>query len=237
MSYYHYLSDGDIVIDHGNKLTLKTLDAGAERLEKLGIQYLDCGTSGGVYGLDRGYCLMVGGTDHAVSICSPIFDALAPGIDAAPRTDETSWVSPAERGWLRCGGPGAGHFVKMVHNGVEYGIMQAYAEGFNILKEQMQEEVMWWKAMPRSLPCRTPKIISTILMCLRLLASVVVLLLVFLFLTLPLMFYGVMVNYLSSMGVSLILASSRWTVNAAVDLGVPAPVITTSFSRDSIRGG
>ena len=78
---------------------------------------------------------MVGGSDTAVSVCRPIFDALAPGIDAAPRTDDTSWVTPAESGWLRCGGPGAGHFVKMVHNGVEYGIMQAYAEGFNILHE------------------------------------------------------------------------------------------------------
>ncbi len=126
--------EGDIIIDHGNS-NFKDSRRRAERLSKLGIQYLDCGTSGGVYGLDRGYCLMVGGADSAVSVCRPIFDALAPGIDAAPRTDDTSWVSPAERGWLRCGGPGAGHFVKMVHNGIEYGMMQAYAEGFNILHE------------------------------------------------------------------------------------------------------
>ena len=126
--------EGDIIIDHGNS-NFKDSRRRAERLSKLGIQYLDCGTSGGVYGLERGYCLMVGGSDTAVSACRPIFDALAPGIDAAPRTDDGSWVSPAERGWLRCGGPGAGHFVKMVHNGVEYGIMQAYAEGFNILHE------------------------------------------------------------------------------------------------------
>ena len=126
--------EGDIIIDHGNS-NFKDSRRRAERLSKLGIQYLDCGTSGGVYGLERGYCLMVGGSDTAVSVCRPIFDALAPGIDAAPRTDDGSWVSPAERGWLRCGGPGAGHFVKMVHNGIEYGIMQAYAEGFNILHE------------------------------------------------------------------------------------------------------
>ena len=126
--------EGDIIIDHGNS-NFKDSRRRAERLSKLGIQYLDCGTSGGVYGLERGYCLMVGGSDIAVSACRPIFDALSPGIDAAPRTDDGSWVSPAERGWLRCGGPGAGHFVKMVHNGVEYGIMQAYAEGFNILHE------------------------------------------------------------------------------------------------------
>lgn len=128
------LSSGDIIIDHGNS-NFKDSRKRAARLSKLGIQYLDCGTSGGVYGLERGYCLMVGGSDTAVSVCRPIFDALAPGIDAAPRTDDGSWVSPAERGWLRCGGPGAGHFVKMVHNGIEYGMMQAYAEGFNILHE------------------------------------------------------------------------------------------------------
>ena len=102
-------------------------------MAKMGIQYLDCGTSGGVYGLERGYCLMVGGASGAVSVCAPIFRALAPGITAAPRTDKFTRATSAEYGWLHCGGPGAGHFVKMVHNGVEYGIMQAYAEGFNIL--------------------------------------------------------------------------------------------------------
>ena len=126
--------EGDIIIDHGNS-NFKDSRYRAERLSILGIQFIDCGTSGGVYGLERGYCLMVGGSDTAVYVCRPIFDALAPGIDAAPRTDDGSWVSPAERGWLRCGGPGAGHFVKMVHNGIEYGMMQAYAEGFNILHE------------------------------------------------------------------------------------------------------
>ena len=126
--------EGDIIIDHGNS-NFKDSRRRAERLSKLGIQYLDCGTSGGVYGLERGYCLMVGGTDTAVTVCRPIFDALAPGIDAAPRTKDDSWVSPAETGWLHCGPAGAGHFVKMVHNGVEYAMMQAYAEGFNILHE------------------------------------------------------------------------------------------------------
>ena len=131
----HFCVEGDIIIDHGNS-NFKDSRRRAERLAKLGIQYLDCGTSGGVYGLERGYCLMVGGADHAVSSCRPIFDALAPGIDAAPRTDDRDFVQyPAEHGWLHCGPPGAGHFVKMVHNGIEYGIMQAYAEGFNILHE------------------------------------------------------------------------------------------------------
>ena len=125
------LGDGDIIIDHGNS-NFKDSRRRAERLAKLGIQYIDCGTSGGVYGLERGYCLMVGGASGAVSVCSPIFRALAPGITAAPRTDTFTRATSAEYGWLHCGGPGAGHFVKMVHNGVEYGIMQAYAEGFNI---------------------------------------------------------------------------------------------------------
>ena len=129
-----YCGEGDIIIDHGNS-NFKDSRKRAERLEKLGIQYIDCGTSGGVYGLERGYCLMVGGSTTAVSIASPIFRALAPGIGEAPRTDPQSRATSAEYGWLHCGGPGAGHFVKMVHNGVEYGIMQAYAEGFNILHE------------------------------------------------------------------------------------------------------
>jgi len=128
-----FCSEGDIIIDHGNS-NFKDSRKRAERLAKLGIQYIDCGTSGGVYGLDRGYCLMVGGGNTAVSTCKGIFDALAPGIAAAPRTRDGSYVTSAEHGWLHCGGPGAGHFVKMVHNGIEYGIMQAYAEGFNILK-------------------------------------------------------------------------------------------------------
>ena len=126
-----YCGEGDIIIDHGNS-NFKDSRKRAERLAKLGIQYIDCGTSGGVYGLDRGYCLMVGGGNTAVATCSRIFDALAPGINAATRTQFDSDITSAEHGWLHCGGPGAGHFVKMVHNGIEYGIMQAYAEGFNI---------------------------------------------------------------------------------------------------------
>ena len=126
--------EGDIIIDHGNS-NFKDSRRRADRLAKLGISYIDCGTSGGVYGLERGYCLMVGGANFAVSACAPIFRALAPGIGGAPRTDPLSYETSAEHGWLHCGPPGAGHFVKMVHNGVEYGIMQAYAEGFNILHE------------------------------------------------------------------------------------------------------
>ena len=129
-----FCSEGDIIIDHGNS-NFKDSRKRAERLAKLGIQYIDCGTSGGVYGLDRGYCLMVGGGDTAVATCAPIFNALAPGITAAERTQPGDFVRQSELGWLHCGAPGAGHFVKMVHNGIEYGIMQAYSEGFNILHE------------------------------------------------------------------------------------------------------
>ena len=126
--------EGDIIIDHGNS-NFKDSRLRGEWLSKQGIQFIDCGTSGGVYGLERGYCLMVGGTTGAVSVCSPIFRALAPGIGSASRTDPLSYETSAEHGWLHCGPYGAGHFVKMVHNGVEYGIMQAYAEGFSILHE------------------------------------------------------------------------------------------------------
>ena len=97
-----FCSEGDIIIDNGNS-NFKDSRRRAERLAKLGIQYLDCGTSGGVYGLERGYCLMVGGSNTAVSICAPIFRALAPGIGSAPRTDPTSRATSAEYGWLHCG--------------------------------------------------------------------------------------------------------------------------------------
>ena len=127
--------EGDIIIDHGNS-NFKDSRRRAERLSKLGISYIDCGTSGGVYGLEP-WILSYGWWCKycSASICSPIFRALAPGIGSAPRTDPTTRATSAEYGWLHCGPPGAGHFVKMVHNGIEYGIMQAYAEGFGILHE------------------------------------------------------------------------------------------------------
>ena len=107
----------------------------AAELTPKGIHYLDVGTSGGVWGLERGYCLMIGGEEAAVRRLDPIFAALAPGIEAAARTPgREAAEATAERGYLRCGPSGAGHFVKMVHNGIEYGLMAAYAEGFNILR-------------------------------------------------------------------------------------------------------
>ncbi len=128
------LSEGDIVIDGGNSYYRHAVDR-AKALEQLGVRHLDVGVSGGVWGLREGYCLMIGGDAEAVSHVEPVFTSLAPGIDAAPRTDDrTGPALPAEQGYLHCGGPGSGHFVKMVHNGIEYGMMAAYAEGLAILR-------------------------------------------------------------------------------------------------------
>jgi 6-phosphogluconate dehydrogenase len=128
------LSKGDIVIDGGNSYYRDDIDRAA-RLAPNGIHYVDVGTSGGVFGLERGFCLMIGGEDDVVAHLDPIFATIAPGVDSAPRTIGRSGdPSTAENGYLHCGPNGAGHFVKMVHNGIEYGIMAAYAEGLNILK-------------------------------------------------------------------------------------------------------
>jgi 6-phosphogluconate dehydrogenase len=128
------LESGDAIIDGGNSYYRDDIRRAAKVGEK-GIDYVDCGTSGGVFGLERGYCLMIGGPDRAVDRLDPIFASLAPGVEQAERTPgRTGDVTPAENGYLHCGPNGAGHFVKMVHNGIEYGIMAAYAEGLNILK-------------------------------------------------------------------------------------------------------
>ncbi len=123
---------GDVVIDGGNS-NYKDDARRAALLAKKGLHYLDCGTSGGVWGVERGYCLMVGGPKEAVQRLEPVFKTLAPGQgDVAPTPGRKG--GSAQDGWLHCGPSGAGHFVKMIHNGIEYGIMQAYAEGFDILK-------------------------------------------------------------------------------------------------------
>jgi len=124
---------GDALIDGGNSHYPDDIRR-AERVAARGLHWIDVGTSGGVWGLERGYCLMIGGDAGVVARLAPIFDALAPGVDAAPRTPgRAAGASTAERGWLHCGPAGAGHFVKMVHNGIEYGLMAAYAEGLNVL--------------------------------------------------------------------------------------------------------
>jgi len=128
------LEPDDIIIDGGNSYYHDDIRR-AKRLEGTGIHYVDVGVSGGVWGLERGYCQMIGGDETAVQRLDSLFDTLAPGIETAPRTaGRENKGGTAEHGYLHCGPTGAGHFVKMVHNGIEYGIMQAYAEGLNILK-------------------------------------------------------------------------------------------------------
>jgi 6-phosphogluconate dehydrogenase len=128
------LEPGDAIVDGGNSYYRDDIRR-AEALRERGIDFVDCGTSGGVFGLDRGYCLMIGGPDQAVARLDPIFASLAPGVEAAERTPgRDDDPSPSEQGYLHCGPNGAGHFVKMVHNGIEYGLMAAYAEGLNILR-------------------------------------------------------------------------------------------------------
>jgi 6-phosphogluconate dehydrogenase len=127
------LQPGDVVIDGGNSYYVDDLRR-AQALGARGLRYVDVGVSGGVWGADRGYCLMIGGPSEAVARLEPVFATLAPGVGAAPRTgDRGGAASSAEQGFLHCGPAGAGHFVKMVHNGIEYGLMAAYAEGFNLL--------------------------------------------------------------------------------------------------------
>ncbi len=129
-----HLAAGDIVIDGGNSYYHDDIRRAAE-LKARDIHYVDVGTSGGVWGLERGYCLMIGGEDEIVKHLDPVFATLAPGINAAARTPGREKIGgTAEQGYLHCGPNGAGHFVKMVHNGIEYGIMAAYAEGLNIIR-------------------------------------------------------------------------------------------------------
>lgn len=128
------LSQGDVVIDGGNSHFNDDIRRAAQ-LAELGVHYLDVGTSGGVWGRERGYCLMIGGGREPVLRLDPIFASLAPGVDAAPRTHGRDQpIGAAEKGYLHCGEVGAGHFVKMIHNGIEYGMMASFAEGFNILR-------------------------------------------------------------------------------------------------------
>jgi 6-phosphogluconate dehydrogenase len=129
------METGDIVIDGGNSYYRDDIDR-SERYAEKGVHFVDVGTSGGVFGLERGFCLMIGGEDEVVQRLDPIFATIAPGVGAAERTPgrTDANATTAEAGYLHCGPPGAGHFVKMVHNGIEYGLMAAYAEGLNVLK-------------------------------------------------------------------------------------------------------
>jgi 6-phosphogluconate dehydrogenase len=231
------MSEGDIIVDGGNSYYRDDVDASA-RLAKSGIHYVDCGTSGGVFGLERGYCLMVGGSDKAVAHLAPIFETLAPGFESAERTPGYSGpTSTAERGWLHCGPSGAGHFVKMVHNGIEYGLMAAYAEGLAILQHAdagKQDRV----ADAETTPLRDPQYyqydldipaISEVWRRGSVVASWL------LDLTAKALHED---PELSSFGGRVSdSGEGRWTVLAAVDEGVPAHVITASlYERFSSRG-
>lgn len=137
------LSPGDVIIDGGNTHFHDDVRRAAGLREK-GLEYLDVGTSGGVWGLERGYCLMIGGEAPVVQRLAPLFEALAPGVGDIARTPartESAETATAERGWLHCGPAGAGHFVKMIHNGIEYGMMQAMAEGFDIMRSASKPQV------------------------------------------------------------------------------------------------
>ncbi|HWI03361.1 MAG TPA: decarboxylating 6-phosphogluconate dehydrogenase, partial [Acidimicrobiales bacterium] len=135
MALAEHLEPGDIIVDGGNSHYHLDIERAATLAPK-GIHYVDVGTSGGVFGLERGYCLMVGGDLEPFRHLEPVLATLAPGVEAAPRSPErTGEPAPAEQGYLHCGPNGAGHFVKMVHNGIEYGLMAAYAEGLAILRK------------------------------------------------------------------------------------------------------
>jgi 6-phosphogluconate dehydrogenase len=136
-----YLQSGDTIIDGGNSYFKDDVRRSTSLKEK-GIRYVDVGTSGGVWGLERGYCMMIGGPEEAFQQLNPIFKTLAPGIGNIPRTPGREKLGgTAEDGYIHCGPSGAGHFVKMVHNGIEYGLMQAYAEGFDIFKNATSKEL------------------------------------------------------------------------------------------------
>jgi 6-phosphogluconate dehydrogenase len=137
-------SPGDIIIDGGNTFYKDDIRR-AKALAEKGLKYVDVGTSGGVWGLERGYCMMIGGDDDVMRHLDPIFDTLAPGVGTIPRTPnrmaQEGEDPRAEKGYIHAGPAGAGHFVKMVHNGIEYGLMQAYAEGFDILKSKVSDQL------------------------------------------------------------------------------------------------
>ena len=231
------LQAGDVVVEGGNSYYHDDIRR-AQELEAAGIHYIDVGVSGGVWGLERGYCQMIGGEAEVVKRLGPIFAALAPGVEAAPRTPgRDSEVTPAEQGYLHCGTHGAGHFVKMVHNGIEYGMMAALAEGLNILHKanagKQNREVD-----AETTPLRHAEFFQYDL-DLKEIAEVW-------------RRGSVVGSWLLDLTAAALQedpqltqfqgrvsdsGEGRWTVLAAVDEGIPAPVISAAlFSRFSSRG-
>ena len=229
------LSPGDIVIDGGNSHYHDDIRRAAE-LKARGLHYVDVGTSGGVAGLERGYCLMIGGEPQVVQRLAPIFATLAPGLDEAHAKVDGS-LSTAEHGYLHCGPPGAGHFVKMVHNGIEYGVMAAYAEGMNILRNANVGKQHRDKDAETT-PLRNPEHYQFDL-DLPALAEVWRHGSVISSWLLDLMAQSLrndadLTEYSGHVSDS---GEGRWTVAAAVDEGVPVPVISAAlFGRFQSRG-
>lgn len=232
------MQKGDIIIDGGNSHYIDDIRR-AKELKSKGIRYVDVGTSGGVWGIDRGYCMMIGGESEAVQHLDPIFKALAPGLGNIPRTPGREKASgTAELGYLHCGPSGAGHFVKMVHNGIEYGIMAAYAEGLNILRHANAGKAGARTADAETTPLRNPEnyqydlnlpdvaevwrrgsVISSWLLDLT--ASA-------LFKQPELKEFS---GRVSDSG------EGRWTITAAIEEGSPAPVLSSAlYARFSSRG-
>jgi 6-phosphogluconate dehydrogenase len=227
---------GDVIIDGGNTHYHDDIRHAAELREK-GIHHVDVGTSGGVYGLERGFCLMIGGEDDVVERLYPLFGSIAPGIGTAERTPGRSGdPSPSESGFLHCGPNGAGHFVKMVHNGIEYGIMAAYAEGLNILHSaNVGKEVLEGDA--ETAPMEHPEYYQYDIDTVEVTevwrrGSVVSSWL--LDLTAQALFESPTLEDFS--GRVSDSGEGRWTSIAAIDEGVPAPVLTTAlYSRFASR--
>jgi 6-phosphogluconate dehydrogenase len=213
------LERDDIIIDGGNSFYKQDI-SNAKKLAGRGIRYVDCGTSGGVWGIERGYCMMIGGPKQAVDRLDPIFSALAPGLGDIPRTGgRTKGDSRPERGYIHAGPSGAGHFVKMVHNGIEYGLMQAYAEGFDILRNKDSKDLPEDERFTLNMPdiaevWRRGSVISSWLLDLAAAA---------------------LIKDPQLKGFSGFVQDSgegRWTVEAAIEEAVPANVLSTAlFAR------
>jgi 6-phosphogluconate dehydrogenase len=231
------LDGGDILIDGGNSYYVDDIRR-AKALEKHGIHYIDVGTSGGVWGLERGYCMMIGGSETAVKHLDPIFQTLAPGLGDISRTPGREKVGgTAEQGYLHCGSNGAGHFVKMVHNGIEYGVMAAYAEGLNILQHAnvgKQQRA----ASAESTPLRDPERyqydfnlpdVAEVWRRGSVIASWLLDLTAIALLKDPQL--ATFAGRVSDSG------EGRWTIIAAIDEGAPAPVLSAAlYQRFSSRG-
>jgi 6-phosphogluconate dehydrogenase len=232
-----FLEAGDILIDGGNSYYIDDIRRAKELVPK-GIHYVDVGTSGGVWGLERGYCMMIGGPDAAVQHLDPIFTTIAPGIGDIPRTAGREKLGgTAEQGYLHCGPSGGGHFVKMVHNGIEYGLMAAYAEGFNVLKSANVGK-QTHAADAETTPLRDPEHyqydfnladVSEVWRRGSVIASWLLDLTALALIEDP--------NLAKFSGRVSDSGEGRWTIKASIDEAVPTPVLTTAlYERFSSRG-